>query len=258
MKIIISPAKSIAIQELNSSLEPTSGIFLDEAERLAKKLKAFSARKIAKMMSVNNEIAELNHYRYQNWVRPEIGTEKEVEEIRPAIAQFTGEVYRGLDAKSMNDEVMKRTQESLRILSGMYGLLRPMDLMFPYRLEMGTRWAVTPKMKNLYLFWGSKLAEQLNTEMEEGEDLINLASSEYFKAIDQKKLKARMITPVFKEFKNGEYKVLMTYAKNARGRMARYIIDKGINDSEQIKGFDWDRYSFDDKMSTETEWVFVR
>ena len=158
----------------------------------------------------------------------------------------------------MSDAEMEHTQNTLRILSGMYGLLRPMVLMFPYRLEMGTRWAVTPKVKNLYLFWGSKLSEQLNSEMEEGEALINLASSEYFKAIDRKALKAEMITPVFKEFKNGEYKVVMTYAKNARGRMARYILEKNLSDPQEIKGFDWDGYSFDDKQSNEKEWVFFR
>lgn len=254
MKIIISPAKSITELDLQAKFEPTIPQFLDESERLVGKLKKLSAKKIGKMMSVNNDIAELNYERYQAWERPEKLTERAF----PAIQQFTGEVYRGLDAQSMDDATMARASRDLRILSGLYGLLKPTDLMFPYRLEMGTKWAVTPKLKNLYLFWGKKLAEALNADLAEGEPLINLASSEYFKAVDKKVLKTEMITPVFKEFKNGEYKVLMTYAKNARGKMARYILDNDLKSVEELKGFDLDRYSFDDKLSTATELVFVR
>jgi cytoplasmic iron level regulating protein YaaA (DUF328/UPF0246 family) len=254
MKIIISPAKSITIQEFEGPLSPTCNVFLDDSERLVNKLKQLSAGKIANMMSVNSDIAELNYERYQGWERPT----SETELVKPAIQQFTGEVYRGLDAKSMSEEVLERTQENLRILSGLYGILKPMDLMYPYRLEMGIRWAVTPKVKNLYLFWGRKLAVDLNESMHKDEVLINLASSEYFKAIDLKTLKAKMITPIFKEFKNGEFKVLMTYAKNARGRMARYILDNGITNPDELKMFDWDRYSFNVNLSTETEFVFTR
>ncbi|MFT5581633.1 MAG: cytoplasmic iron level regulating protein YaaA (DUF328/UPF0246 family) [Lentimonas sp.] len=254
MKIIISPAKSIAIQELQAKITPTEGLFLNEAEYLVNKLKSFSSKEIEKMMSVSKDIANLNHDRFQNWKRPVEPSEN----VQPAIAMFTGEVYRGLDAKGMQPETMNYLRDNLRILSGLYGLLKPSDLMFPYRLEMGTKWNVTPKTKNLYYYWGTKIADSLNKEMESNEDLINLASSEYFKAVDMKKLKARIITPVFKELKNGEYKVVMTYAKNARGKMVRFIAENKLTSSEEIKAFDWDKYRFHESLSTDKEWVFTR
>ncbi len=254
MKILISPAKSIQKQELQSSLTPTEGVFLNEADALAKKLKKFTVRKIEKMMHVSNDIASLNYNRFQNWEKPVDLTE----ESRPAISLFTGEVYRGLDAVSLSEKSMEYAQNNLRILSGMYGLLKPMDLMYPYRLEMGTSWAVTPKQTNLYKFWGSKLAKELNTQISKGEEIINLASAEYFKAIDQKTIKANIITPVFKELKNGEYKVIMTFAKNARGRMTRYIIENQLNNTENVKSFDWDGYRFHEALSSDNEWVFTR
>lgn len=254
MKIIISPAKSIQIQPLETIAEHTRSIFPNETETLVKKLKKFSSKKLQTMMHVSSEIADLNVERYQNWELPTRANEH----VQPAIACFTGEVYRGLDAASMSKETMEFAQSNLRILSGLYGLLKPWDLMFPYRLEMGTKWAITPKTKNLYQFWGRKLALALNEEMQAEEVLINLASSEYFKAVDQKILKAKMITPVFKELKNGEYKVVMTYAKNARGRMTRYILENKLVNPEDIKTFDWDNYRFHESLSTDLEWVFTR
>ena len=254
MKILISPAKSISKQDLSSTLAPTVGAFLTEAESLAKKLKKFSVRKIEKTMHVSNDIATLNYDRFQNWDKPEVLTE----EARPAISLFTGEVFRGLDAVSMTDKQMGYAQQNLRILSGMYGLLKPMDLMFPYRLEMGTSWKVTPKTTNLYKFWGAKLSKELNSEMENEETIINLASAEYFKAVEKKTIKAKIITPVFKELKNGEYKVIMTFAKNARGKMTRYIVDNQITDSAQVKSFDVDGYRFHESLSSDLEWVFTR
>lgn len=252
MKIIISPAKSITDKNLNASLEATTPQFIDQAEYLVKKLQKFSARKIAKTMNVNEDIAAMNYERFQTWKRPEAGN------YPPAIAQFTGEVYRGLEAESMDKHTAQRAQDNLRILSGLYGLMRPFDAMPPYRLEMGTRWAVTPKTKNLYMYWGTKLADTLNEEMKEGEVLVNLASNEYVKAIDKKALKANMITPVFQELKNGQYKSLMTYAKNARGRMTRFILEKNIQNPEELKTFDWDGYAFDVNRSTDSEWIFTR
>jgi hypothetical protein len=254
MKILISPAKSITKQDLKVSVQPTVGVFTNEAESLAKKLKKFSVRKIEKLMHVSNDIATLNYNRFQEWEKPV----SENEAVRPAISLFTGEVYRGLDAVSLEEKEMRFTQENLRILSGMYGILKPLDLMFPYRLEMGTKWSVTPKTTNLYKFWGKKLSLQLNAEMSEEEEIINLASTEYFKAVDKKVIKAKIITPHFKELKNGEYKIIMTYAKNARGRMMRYIIDNQITNSEILKRFDWDGYRFHEALSTETDWVFTR
>jgi len=254
MKILISPAKSIDIQKLKADVKPSIGSFLNESEGLIKKLQKFSSKKIAKMMHVSTDIADLNYERYQTWEKPVA----ENEAVKPAISCFTGEVYRGLDAKNLDTKQMEKAQNDLRILSGLYGIMKPLDLMFPYRLEMGTKWAVTPKTKNLYQFWGKKLAQSLNEEMTESEELINLASTEYFKAVDLKVLKANVITPVFKELKNGEYKVVMTYAKNARGRMTRYLIENNINKAEDMKGFNWDGYLFHEGLSSENEWVFTR
>jgi uncharacterized protein len=254
MKILISPAKSIGQQNLQSSIQSTEGVFLTEAESLAKKLQKFSSKKIEKLMHVSNDIASLNYERFQAWEKPV----DENDVIRPAIAQFTGEVYRGLDAESLTSQQMEFAQNHLRILSGMYGILKPMDLMYPYRLEMGTSWAITPKTKNLYQFWGTKLSKQLNREMENEEVIVNLASAEYFKAIDKKVLKAKVITPHFKELKNGEYKIVAIFAKNARGKMARYSIENEITEAKELKKFDWDGYLFHESLSNETDWVFTR
>jgi cytoplasmic iron level regulating protein YaaA (DUF328/UPF0246 family) len=254
MKILISPAKSLGQQQLQSSITPTHGAFIQEAESLAKKLKKFSVKKIEKMMHVSNDIATLNYHRFQDWVRPE----NKSEAILPALAQFTGEVYRGLDAETLSAEQLEFAQKNLRILSGMYGILKPMDLMFPYRLEMGTSWAITPKTKSLYQFWGKKLSVFLNNEMEKGEVVVNLASTEYFKAIDKKTLKAKIITPHFKELKNDKYTVVAIFAKNARGKMTRYAIENKISDVEELKNFDVDGYRFHESLSSETDWVFTR
>jgi cytoplasmic iron level regulating protein YaaA (DUF328/UPF0246 family) len=254
MKILISPAKSLGNQKINSSISPTEGAFLNEAESLAKKLKKFSVKKIEKLMHVSNDIATLNYNRFQDWEKPI----QENEMVLPAIAQFTGEVYRGMDATSMNETQIEYLQSNLRILSGMYGILKPMDLMFPYRLEMGTSWAVTPKTKSLYQFWGKKLSNHLNSEMEKDEVIVNLASTEYFKAIDKKALKAKIITPHFKELKNDKYSVVAIFAKNARGKMTRYAAENKITNPEDLKSFEVDGYRFHESLSSETDWVFTR
>jgi len=254
MKILISPAKSLGQQNLQTTQSPSKGEFLKEAASLVKKLKNYSVKNIEKMMHVSNDIATLNHSRFQAWEKPEIQTEI----VLPALAQFTGEVYRGLDAESLDEKQLDYTQNNLRILSGMYGILKPMDLMFPYRLEMGTSWSVTPKTKNLYQFWGTKLSAFLNTEMDKGEVVVNLASTEYFKAIDKKELKANIITLHFKEWKNEKYSVVAIYAKNARGKMTRYAIENEITDVEQLKNFNLDGYLFHETLSSETDWVFTR
>lgn len=254
MKVLLSPAKSIDTTRGIDVPNTTSAQFLDQSEYLVNKLQKLSANKIASMMHISKDLGELNYQRYQNWQRPE----KAGDEIVPAITAFTGEVYRGLDVTSFSPADFKQAQDVIRILSGLYGILRPLDLMYPYRLEMGTSWKVTPTLSNLYKYWGTRLADSLNAEMDEDEVIINLASSEYFKAVDRKVLRPKMITPVFKEFKNGQYKVLMTYAKNARGVMARYIVQNRIKDPEQLKLFAEDRYSFDAKQSSEDEWAFVR
>lgn len=230
----------------------TAPVFLNDAESLMQKMRKFSAAKIGKMMSLSRDLAELNFNRNQSW---KAETELNGENAH-ALAAFNGEVYRGLDATSMNEKEVLRAQDQIRILSGLYGILRPLDVIYPYRLEMGTRWAVTPAKKNLYAFWGKRIADKLNAE--ESEVIVNLASSEYFKAADVKTLKARVITPVFKEFKDGKYVMLMVYAKKARGMMARYAIDNQITDPEQLKLFDREGYGFDANQSSENEWVFTR
>lgn len=252
MKILLSPAKNIDMSRTVASTATSTPYFIKDAEVLMGKMRKFSAGKIGKMMSLSKDLAELNFQRNQNW---QAITEKN-EDNAHAVAIFNGEVYRGLDASSMTAANLERAQADLRILSGLYGLLKPLDLMYPYRLEMGTKWAVTPAKKNLYQFWGKRIADQLNSE--EKDCIVNLASAEYFKAADAKNLKARVITPGFKEFKNGTYTMLMVYAKQARGRMARFIIDQGIQDVEQIKTFALDGYAFDANLSSEHEWVFTR
>ncbi|OFZ67586.1 MAG: hypothetical protein A3D92_15030 [Bacteroidetes bacterium RIFCSPHIGHO2_02_FULL_44_7] len=252
MKILLSPAKNIDMSRTVATNEATAPYFIKDAEALMSKMRKFSAGKIGKMMSLSKDLADLNFERNQNW---QATTELNGENAH-AVAIFNGEVYRGLDAPTMTPENLERAQADLRILSGLYGLLKPLDVIYPYRLEMGTKWAVTPAKKNLYQFWGKRISTQLNSE--EKDCIVNLASAEYFKAADAKNLKARVITPVFKEYKNGAYTMLMVYAKQARGRMARFIIDQEIHDAEQIKLFALDGYAFDANLSSEHEWVFTR
>jgi cytoplasmic iron level regulating protein YaaA (DUF328/UPF0246 family) len=207
-------------------------------------------------MHLSTDLADLNYNRYQNWVRPEVESEVAI----PALFAFTGEVYRGIDVETLHATEIQAAQDQLRILSGLYGMLKPLDLMYPYRLEMGTKLKITNKTTNLYQYWGTKIAQKLNEELatETNPVLVNLASNEYFKAIDQKTLKAKVITPVFKEFKNGKYSIVMMYAKHARGAMARYIIQQNIQDVEALKTYTVDGYSFDVNQSTDVEWVFTR
>lgn len=253
MKVLLSPAKAIDISKTLNTDSFSTPVFLNEASSLIKKLSKFSSKKIGGMMHLSKELAELNYQRYQDWRTDSVKNDQNA----PVSAAFNGEVYRGLDATSMNAEQLKVAQEKIRILSGVYGVLKPLDIIYPYRLEMGTKWAVTPAKSNLYKFWGTKIAAFLNEDNESG-ITINLASTEYFKAVDKKTLKGRVITPTFKEFKNGDYKVIMVFAKRARGSMARYIVDHNISDPEQIKLFDTDGYSFNVNMSTENDWVFTR
>lgn len=254
MKILLSPAKSINTTGIELQPEVSTIEFLKEATTLAGKLKKMSVKKIEKLMHVSKDIAELNYTRFQQW---EYSSEQSNNMV-PAAFAFNGEVYKGLSIADFTSEELERAQKSIRILSGMYGVLKPLDLIFPYRLEMGTKWNITPKQKNLYQFWGSKLSKSLNTEVDKEDVIINLASTEYFKAIDKKVLKAKVITPVFKEFKNGEFKIVMMYAKHARGAMARYIIKNNLQSADELKLYSVDGYTLDINQSTEDEWVFVR
>ena len=252
MKIIISPAKSLDFETPVATNLHTQPQFLEDSVKLNKKLKTLSRKKIGDFMSISKDLAELNYERNQNWSFPFTP-----ENAKQAIFAFTGEVFRGIDVTTLEEEKLPVLQDRLRILSGLYGLLKPLDLIQAYRLEMGKKLKVG-RTENLYKFWGDKIADTLNAELADDELFVNLASSEYFKAVNQKVLKVPMITPVFKDFKNGEYKTIMTFAKKARGLMVRYIIDNDVTTVAALKGFDIDGYGFAESMSTETELFFTR
>ncbi len=252
MKIIISPAKSLDFESKVPTSLHTQPRFLEQSEKLNKKLKTLSKKKLSDLMSISDDLARLNYERNQEWKTP--FTPKNAKQ---AIYAFTGAVFQGIDVNSIGEEKLPLLQDRLRILSGLYGLLKPLDLIQPYRLEMGTRLKVGRK-DNLYKFWDITLAKSLNNELKEDELLINLASTEYFKVLPKKALKVPMITPVFKDFKNGQYKTIMTYAKMARGFMVRYIIDNNVQTIDELKGFDIEGYGFSEEMSKGNELVFTR
>ena len=252
MKIIISPAKSLDFETPVATNLNSQPQFLEDSVKLNKKLKTLSKKKIGDFMSISKDLAALNYERNQNWSLPFTP-----DNAKQAVYAFTGEVFRGIDVTTLEADKIPVLQDRLRILSGLYGLLKPLDLIQAYRLEMGKKLKVG-RTENLYKFWGDKIANTLNDELADDDLLINLASSEYFKAVNQKVLKVPMITPVFKDFKNGQYKTIMTFAKKARGLMVRYIIDNDVTSIETLKGFDIDGYGFDENMSTETELFFTR
>lgn len=253
MKILISPAKSInetAVKPYYSTI-PT---FQNEAQKIVKNLRQLKVDDLKELMSISEDLAQLNWKRYKNWKKSD---SQSVELIAAGFA-FTGEVYRGLDLASLNSEELEIASKNLIILSGMYGILKPNDLIYPYRLEMGTRFSPIHEQKNLYEFWKDKIATILKRELKKEEIIINLASHEYFKVIDIKQIKNRIITPIFKEFKNGKFSIVMMYAKHARGAMARYLIQNQITNIEDLKLYSIDGYSFDAKQSNVNDWVFVR
>lgn len=253
MKIVISPAKSLDYTSQLPTERATQPIFLEQAEILNAKLATKSKNVVKKLMGISDNLAELNHQRYQDFSIPFTK-----ENARPAVYAFSGDVYTGLDAYTMPEDKLEVLQDKLRILSGMYGLLKPLDLMQAYRLEMGTELKINRK-KNLYGYWGDTLTNALNDELKEEELFINLASKEYFKAIQPKKLKVPVISPVFKDYKNGKLKIISFFAKKARGSMVRYIIDHNVETLEQLKGFNTDGYGFSEEFTVnENEPVFVR
>ena len=252
MKILLSPAKSLDYSKSIAKPFVHQATFLKETEQLVTKLKKIKPKKFMEMMHISSDLAHLNYDRYQAWTSPT----EESEVVKACIEVFNGEVYKGLDPFSWNETELIRANEQIRILSGLYGMLKPLDLVYPYRLEMGTKWQITPKVKNLYAFWSDKLTKQLNTE--KPEEVLNLASAEYNKVINFKQLKAKVITPTFKDFSNGQYKVVMMYAKHARGAMANYCIKNHLTSLEDLKVYNVDGYTFDAKTSTETEWNFIR
>jgi len=252
MKIVISPAKSLDFETKVPTTNYTKGIFLNEAEKLNSVLKKKSPKKLSALMSISPKLGELNWQRNQDWSLPFTS-----ENAKQAVFAFKGDVYIGLDAYTLSSEKIKQLQNKLRILSGQYGLLKPLDLIQPYRLEMGTKLKVGRK-DNLYQYWGDKITKELNSELEENEVFVNLASNEYFKVVKPKLLNVPVITPVFKDYKDGKLKMISFFAKKARGLMVRYIIDNNIENIEHLKGFNYEGYAFDLNLSTEKELVFTR
>ncbi|VAW89305.1 UPF0246 protein YaaA [hydrothermal vent metagenome] len=254
MLLVISPAKTLDYETPLPTSVHTMPDYLDDAAQLVKRARKYSVDDVMSLMAVSEKIAQLNVERFKKWRRP--FTPKHA---RQAVLAFKGDVYVGLDAFTMSEDDLAFAQQHLRILSGLYGLLRPLDLMLPYRLEMGRK-IDTERGKNLYEFWGNSVTESLNDQFQERgkKHLINLASNEYFKVIKPKLLQAEIITPHFKEYKNGTYKVLGVYAKKARGMLSRYIIKNRIVEPEAIKHFCEDGYRFNAAMSSERDWVFAR
>ncbi|MDH5369564.1 MAG: peroxide stress protein YaaA [Gammaproteobacteria bacterium] len=254
MLIVISPAKTLDYETPAKTKIFTTPDFLDQSQQLINRLRNFSSLDISELMKVSAKIADLNFNRYESWKKP--FTEKNAKQ---AVLAFKGDVYTGLDAETFKADDFKFAQKHLRVLSGLYGLLRPLDLMQPYRLEMGTK-LKTDSGNNLYEFWGSDITEGLNTQLKKikSNALINLASNEYFKSVKPKELNAEIITPAFKEFKNGEYKMIGIYAKKARGLLSRYIIQNKLQNPEDIKLFAEEGYRFNKKLSNGNNWVFTR
>lgn len=252
MKVVVSPAKKLDFEsECQSSLQSEPS-FLPKTNKLAIELKKLQANEVGKLMKLSANLSELNFKRFQNFSKiAKPSTSKQ------AVFAFNGDTYTGLDIKSFSASELKLAQKRLRILSGLYGVLRPMDLIQPYRLEMGTRFKFD-KYKNLYEYWKSDVTNFLNNEIKKDDILINCASTEYFSVIDTQALKAKIITPVFKELRNGELKIISFSAKRARGMMAKYIIQKNIMDIKDIKKFNEDGYSFSKEHSNSNELVFVR
>ena len=252
MKLVLSPAKSLNFESPLPTTQYTEPGFLSQSERLNKLLKSKSAKSLSKLMSISDALGQLNHQRNQDWQLPFTP-----ENARPAVYAFNGDVYRGLDAYTITEDKLDELQNTVRILSGLYGLLKPTDLIQPYRLEMGTKLKVGVK-KNLYEFWKKDITKALNEALEDDELFLNLASNEYFKAVDTKALKVPVITANFKEFKNGKYKMISFFAKAARGMMARYIVDTNAKTIDDLKGFNYDGYGFSESMSSDSELVFIR
>lgn len=251
LRIVLSPAKTLDWTSELPKRTFTTPNYIDSAEKLVEELKNYSSEEIGQLMHISKDLSQLNYDRYRDW------SKDHAKNTRPAMYAFAGDVYTGLDAYTMDKKQIDYAQQSLRILSGMYGILKPLDKIYPYRLEMGTKLPVEEN-KNLYQFWGNTVVNEINEELSEKDYLVNLASEEYFKVIPAKELKPQLITPAFYDFKNGKYKIIAFYAKKARGSMARYIIDHAIHKITDIKNFDTDGYSFNEPMSKGNTWVFTR
>jgi cytoplasmic iron level regulating protein YaaA (DUF328/UPF0246 family) len=254
MLIVISPAKLLDFKTPPTTTSFTMPEMLHESQKLIGSLQNKNPKQISELMGISDNLGELNFQRFQSWHLPFT-----TKNAKQAVLTFNGEVFRGLKATTLSTEQLKLSQIKLRILSGLYGVLKPLDLMQPYRLEMGTKMKYG-KSKDLYAFWKTLITKKINKAVaESGSDiLVNLASNEYFKSIDKKKIKAEIITPGFKDLKNGNYKTITVFAKKARGLMTRFILENRINDKESLQAFDSEGYNFNPRLSKPGNPIFTR
>jgi cytoplasmic iron level regulating protein YaaA (DUF328/UPF0246 family) len=254
MLTIISPAKKLDYSQPAETQAFTQPLLLEHSEQLIKDLQQLSPEEVCSLMGLSDKLGALNYERFQEWQTP-----FSINNAKQAVLAFKGDVYQGLDADNMNADELNWAQDNLRILSGLYGLLRPLDLMQPYRLEMGTKFA-NQRGANLYQFWGEIITDQLNKLFPASTKsvLVNLASNEYFKSVQPKNINAEIITPVFMDQKGDKYKIISFFAKRARGLMSAFIIKNKITDAEQLKMFNVDGYSFNSALSDGNKWVFCR
>ncbi|WJG08673.1 peroxide stress protein YaaA [Aliiglaciecola sp. LCG003] len=254
MLVVVSPAKNLDFENPATTTKNSQADYLDESQQLIDVCKQLAPSQLSSLMKISDKLAGLNAARFSSWSLPFTQ-----DNAKQAILAFNGDVYAGLDAQSFSEDDFSFAQQHLRILSGLYGLLRPLDLMQPYRLEMGTK-LDNPRGSDLYQFWGDKISQGLNSTLQQQGDsvLVNLASNEYFKAVRLKRLQAQVITPIFKDEKNGQYKIISFYAKKARGLMARFIIQNKLTSPEQLKHFDLEGYQYSAQQSTADKLVFTR
>ena len=252
MKIVISPAKSLDFESPLPTQEFSESRFIKDSKIINKEIKLKSPKELSALMSISDKLADLNWQRNKDWKTP-----FNPENARPAVYAFSGDVYVGMNPQTIPLEKIPALQDRLRILSGLYGILKPLDLIKPYRLEMGTKIAIGSN-KNLYEFWKKKITASLNSELQKGELFINLASNEYFSAVDFKALKVPVITPDFMDYKDGKLKIISFFAKKARGLMVRYIIDTNAETIDDLKAFNYEGYQFDANLSKDNKLVFTR
>ena len=252
MLIVLSPAKSLDLETPPTTSLHSTPDFLDHSAQLIERMRQFSPSEVGSLMGISDALSSLNVARYASWT-PELA------DARQAIMAFNGDVYAGFEARTLQPAQLDYAQSQVRILSGLYGLLRPLDLIHPHRLEMGTRLS-TARGKDLYAFWGDTITNALNRTASEQQArvLVNLASEEYFKSVKPRQLSVPVIAPVFEDWKNGKYKIISFYAKRARGMLARYAAVNQIRDPEQLKQFDVDGYAYVPEASNDSSWVFRR
>lgn len=254
MLIIISPSKTLDFNFAKKSNALTLPVYLEEASVIASELKRYNPKQLARFLNISPKLADLNATRYTAWNKDEHSAEG-----KSAVLVYKGDVYQGLQAENFSDSEFEFAQGHLRILSGLYGVLRPLDRILPYRIEMATPLRIG-KSKDLYAFWTSKVTAHLRQAIQETnmQVLVNLASEEYYKVIDSTETGVQIITPVFKDFKNGQYKIISFFAKKARGMMSRFIIRNGITNPDEMKLFNDDGYYFNDGLTMGNTWVFTR